>query len=553
MKFIGAIFSSLLAVFGAVFVFFVGGMVGWTAGVAMAVIGVVAAIAFAEIETATGYQFIHQGDEGEQRIAKRLGKAESAIAKKILPLIGGIFGLPFIGLTVAMAQPLKPESLNAMIFAACMATAIATFIFVGSAIKRDLADRGWWWVRMREKSAVFVVVDGACREVVVNTNDRRQRERIEALVNTPDYAGPRIVLLQPGVGIYFMGIDAFPWRVRVKDPWYERSQDVLNPQLEPFVELDLSERSWNLEPEHDGDGNMIPGGVVPVVGTRDPIDVVAKMFIRAIPVDPYKARFSTGFVGESIVSEITARWRKVVADLKYFPDIEDFTPREGEDHEALMRRMLEQDPQIQAKAHRALMIELGYFHRPADPNAEIEAVPPSRMSPTDYEAGTAAYIIYHIFGFDINDVELRDLNPKKSVWEKMQAKTVAMSEGAAEFAAAKGKAEAAIREAKGEAEAAILKAKGKAEAITIEANAQAQALRVRAAVMQEDGAELILAFDRAVEVAKNADVVIAGTGTDLASALIAAAETLKKQGLLPGQTGPSGASGAAPSGGTPAS
>lgn len=469
---------------------------------------------------------------GEERIYAFLRKRKITVFV-LLPVV-------VIGIAIAMLGLIGylrlREPINLLSFFLGVPTGVAIAYFSGSPMIRAMADVGWWFVRVPEMYAAFVESDMACRYIIMNVNDPTRWQHFEDLaeMRNQEGGGPKYILLPSGKGIYFLGLFAWPWKYKLKPPWYEQSGDAENPKIEPFRFLELKERSWNLLPEDKG-------GVVPIVGTHDPIDVVARLFVRTRVFDPYKAGYGTEFIGESIVSEITSRWRRVVAKLFYFAEAE----KEG----AKAEEYLKINPRIQQRAHLLFLLELGICQKKRDGKGEIiwedeeQEIPQvqgiemkidERTRRIDYGAlkdkkWKAARICLDSFGFEILDVEVRDLNPKQDVWDKLQARTVSAAEGAAEAA-----------KAKGEAQAIKIRASAQAAAIQKIGEAEAKALEARANVIKAvPAAKDIIEMDKTIKSAagsKAAFITIGGgddPGSKAARDAAAAGEGLDARGGIP--------------------
>jgi len=506
----------------------IGSLLFWRASWPINFIG-----SFAGLVTAAGLGLLAWSKPRGQAIAETIRPGEEEIYRflrrtkrkvfQFLPLVLGGIILIGIGLYCYFGFSFPT---NFILFVGLTISGVALTYFSGSPMIREMADLGWWFVRVPEMHVAFIESDNACHWVIMNVNDCARREHFQELANKRNRKpGPKYVLLPPGKGIYFLGLTAWPWRYRLKRPWYENSGDAENPKKEPFRFLDLMERSWNLLPESERDKNGVPG-VVPRVGTHDPIDVDARLFVRLRVIDPYKAAYGTGFVGESIVSELTSRWRRVVANLYYFPEAE-------EGGVAPVGAYLKINPQIQEAAHNKFLIMLGLSKQETEKkNGKVykvyedneQTIPTlgSRIDVENYMPQTTAGICRDAFGFEILDVEVRDLQPTKEVWDKLQAKTMAAAEGAAELA-----------KAQGEAEAVKVRAEAEAEAIRSRASGEADAIGYRAWILQAAKASEVLHADVQRAVAKEADILFAGSGSELAESLTAGGKALQQAGVLP--------------------
>ncbi len=408
---------------------------------------------------------------GEEEIYSFLAQKRREVITLSFWLLTSIF-LTITGLAgYAMLE--LPYNLISLLF---LIGAVAGFYFAGSAIIRPLADLGWWFVRPDENSAAIVERDRACWKIVINVNDPVRREHFVNLVEwqnqrlaeeQPDLADcERYVLLPPGQGIYFLGFTAWPWKTKLREPWYEREFDVTNRSVEPVRFCRLKERAWNLV------SNEELGGILPIVGSADPIDIRAGLYLRIAVWDPYYAVYGADFTGESVCTEVAARWRQAVAELKYFE------PGEG----GAEGQYLDINPQIQTQAHDRLLFCL---QMSADKKGALVLYP--KISPDNNEPGgykvdpdfpfsSPAWTCRAKFGFQIMDVEVSDLEPaRKEIQASLEAKTTAAVAGMADYAKAQGEAKATFALAQGEAKATFARAEGEAKAIERRAEALSRA------------------------------------------------------------------------------
>ncbi len=434
---------------GAVFALAVGGLalwfLIWPINFSVFVFGVFVALAFSVYSwPAIKPEYLRRGngrplEPGEQEAYGFLARRRRGVlllvfwlASSILLAINGLVGYLLFGL------PYNAISLVVLIGGAVW------FYFVFSAIIRPLADLGWWFVRPDENSAAMVEKDNACWKIIITTNDPRRRTHFSRLAawKNSELGYERYILLPAGQGIHFLGFTAWPWKVKLREPWYEREADIKNAATEPVRFCSLRERAWNLGSEHD------TGGIVPDVGSADPIDIRAKLYVRALVWDPFAAVYGASFTGESVCNETVARWRRALSGLRYF------TRGGGSEEE------LDINPEIQSRAHVALLRclavwpeeEDNLFYPRLEERQETDAT--YYRIEDDFPHLSPAWACLHTFGFHLLDVEVTDLQPAdETIRKAIEQKTAAAAQGAAAFAKAKGDAQALIREADGQARA----------------------------------------------------------------------------------------------------
>jgi len=212
---------------------------------------------------------------------------------------------------------------------------------------RQLADRGWFFLRVPEMRAAPILCDKRIHTIFISVSDVH-RSRFEKLVDKAKktISGVRLRLLPPGKGLVWIGV---PWQYQQYE-WYEKSDEVENPEVDPQRLLNLSERIFDFEPD--------------AVDTAEPIEVAAKLTVYYRVHDPYRVLFGVRYYLEAIQLEIASRWRKVISLLHYFQyirtagvsglDLAGKTP----DQIAELMAYLEVDPEIIKKAHRRLLTDL---------------------------------------------------------------------------------------------------------------------------------------------------------------------------------------------------
>jgi hypothetical protein len=404
--------------------------------------------------------------------------------------------------------------------------------FSSQPMLRPMGELGWWWVMVPENRAAFIMGDKGIWKIIINTSDPEKRKHYQLLVrlrNAQMQTKDRYVLLPPGKGLYFLGVTVWPWRYKMAPPWYEKDSDVQSASKQPVRYLDLTERTWNWLRE------IKAGGVVPDSGTADPIDISADLFLRAVVWDPYLAVFGADFPIEATRNIILARWRQVVASLRYFAkrDVDETDEAEedagseaganaADSAKARSKKKaknefgaLELNPIIQLQAHRVLAWKLklvappfdGYSPtvnhdqdtRPIRPRLEMQGR--NIVLVDSFPAESPAAVIMEKFGFLLYDAQVTDLEPSNT----------SLARSVQDAKAALAKAAAKANEATGDAKATM-----------ILADAQAYSISERAKAINSPGGHEILAVDAAGTIASktgNLTVVTTpgGAQTDLVS------------------------------------
>ncbi len=326
---------------------------------------------------------------------------------------------------------------------------VAAIYFIWSSLVVNLSELGWWFVKVPEMTAALVMYFDACRYVIMCVNNPARRQHFERLVairraEEKELGEKKVeyILLPPGQGVYFLGLTKWPWQYKLKGPWYQHPGDQIHPKIEPIRYLPLNELSWNLlSVEHKDQYNQ--PGILPTFTTNDPIDVIVDIIIRLRVFDPYLAVFGQPFVGEAIVNQITARLRRVVANLRYL--------QIGSIEEADIK------PQIQQEIHQQLIDDLG-IKGITRPEIAPAAEDYQFVAGYDFDTHRSMELIFRICGYDLADVEISDLNPIGDIMVSLADKARAGVEGSAAAKKAVGLAAAAVKEAEGYATATVKRA-----------------------------------------------------------------------------------------------
>jgi len=211
-----------------------------------------------------------------------------------------------------------------------------------------------FWVRIPEMHAVFILRDKRLHRVLVSSSGPRSKYFKDWIrSHQKDYTKVVYEIVEPGKELVWIGV---PWRHSIKT-WYEDSQDAENAQTDPRGVLTLSERTMDWTPDES-------------TSTADPIEVIAKLVISLLVVDPTKAVYSIQFYLEIIRKEIWAELRQVMIALKYFSiseEVESSMSEAGasasrEEVEATFKRIeLTVNPDLQQKLYRLLNDRLGFI------------------------------------------------------------------------------------------------------------------------------------------------------------------------------------------------
>ncbi|MFA6410631.1 MAG: SPFH domain-containing protein [Candidatus Buchananbacteria bacterium] len=301
------------------------------------------------------------------------------------------------------------------------------------------AELGWWQVQVPENSAAILEYLGACWKIVINCNDPNRRRHFELLAAWRNQqAGYEMyVVLSPGDGYYFFGLFKWPWQYKMRDPWYERPEDETNPTIEPVRFCFLKERPWDIIPDN--------------VATADPIEVEAKLYVRASVWDPYSAVYGSQFPGESVCHEIASTWRLVIQTMRYIA-------RRTEDRTGDLEGLgaeLDLNPDIQGQVYDQLHKILGL----SDGNPKIVWARNQIFVQNNFPEKTPAWVCLSTVGFQILEIKVQDLQPADpEIRKDFERKTAAMAAAAAKFAEAKGDAIAEEERARGDAAALTLRA-----------------------------------------------------------------------------------------------
>jgi len=330
--------------------------------------------------------------------------------------------------------------------------------FSASQLKPVLGNLGWWWVTVPENHAAIIEHFGACYKIIINTSRADRRRHFELLIESRLRTGNnQYILLPQGKGIYFLGWNKWPWEYQLRKPWYYRSADVRNPAKSPMRYLSLAEFTVNLLHA------SASGGVVPVVGSNDLVQVEADLFLRLQVWDPYVAVYGAAHPEAAVEDLIISNWRSSLSKLDYFTS----RGEKGEIHV---------NPDLQEQALQQFVYDLGLVAAPDnyDPKkikkSQLPIVKPRLWkgrvendgTETEDENGllyfssfpkpSVAHDSLVSYGFQVLTLNVDDLQPQnKEVIKAAEKRAVNAQEGMAAFEKAKGDRLALQEKAEGEA------------------------------------------------------------------------------------------------------
>lgn len=381
-------------------------------------------------------------NDGEAAVAYQIEQLKQAVYQKLLWLLGCV--ALAIGSVLVLNLVYWPWNLPLLFLGWTIAAVVG--YFVCDQIIRPMADLGWWWVRLDEMTAAFVERDKAFYLCIINCNEPLRRDHFISLAKS---LGCQYIILPPGIGIYFLGWTAWPWKIKLRTPWYSKHADEVNPEREPVRFLSLREIPLQLTPEEAPNpvdpkkGEEVIAGVIPTVMTKDPIDVLIWLNVRLEVYWPWAAVYGTQYTGESTYMLILECLRLAITELNYWSEE---AVRSGKP-DSVGNVVHVMNPQIQLQLNNKLAELLGLN---SEPEPEAGKKDPFNL----FKSGTAADTILRRFGFLILAVAVKDLQPKdRSLIDSFAKRTVAAAEGAAALTAAEYEKAATITAAQGKAEA----------------------------------------------------------------------------------------------------
>jgi len=371
-------------------------------------------------------------------------------------------------------------------------------------LMRFMADRGWFWIRVGEISAVVVLKDKAVHKILISCNeDTKATQLVEMMVGEKRFknflqsfadagegrdgflnwvytsVGNKMFKFVPSGKLFWIGP---PWLGYELYSWYEHSRDDYNPEVDPHYDLSLEEQTWDYNSRvknADGvDFNSEWG-----VDTADPIQVTPKLTVTVEIMNPYLALFGVKYYQEAIEKEILAAWKSAVQELFYFSSqtssksTDEKTPADGE------------NKNLQSSAQGRLNKALGF---PEDSFANW---------PHLYKDSGVARMIYDVYGVWLKRVQITDIDPTDpSIRSSLQ-----------ELLKAEIDATAVAKKAVGERNATKTKADGDSYATEKNGKASAtvilEALKARATGLKKMAKDLSLSEGRKGELLLAADVL----------------------------------------------
>ena len=342
------------------------GLLDWPYGIVSAGSGVVLALVLTVIGLIDSSPV--RANPGEEEITSFLAARRQLVWLMVSLMVTGVLFLLSAGpVYLTLVSPW--DFLGALV---CLLAALVIFSFCGSSLMWALADLGWWFVKPDENTAAMVEIGGVCHKIVMAVTDPELRPHYERLAAWRNWQLGREVyaLLPVGVGIHFLGFTAWPWKIKLRQPWYENAGDVNLPTKQPFRYLPLYQRTWDLMPVSRA-GVPQPGGVVPVSGDAHAVEVETDLYCRVWTFDPYLAVYGSTFPAETAVSSICVTLRQVIQSLSFFtrgPKAKGADPAAKGGNDQELEEELEITPGIQASIYRQLVLELGICQlaEPAD-------------------------------------------------------------------------------------------------------------------------------------------------------------------------------------------
>ena len=353
-------------------------------------------------------------------------------------------------------------------------------------IARQLADNGWFWVRVPERFGVFIMKDKNLQRILMAVTDKVKLGELQKVAQ--DTGNGQLFEFVPDGQLIWVGL---PWLGYELHSWYENSKDEIDPEMDPHYILDLMERTWDYSAEEMNEEEKESFVNEWGVDTADPIQVIPKMSAVVEVVNPQKAVFSVTYFHEAVRREILKAWKDAAQEFHYFI-YKTEENKNGNDKFAIGKERLHL--QVQDKFN-----ELFGFSK------EESKIPDE---PTEYPEEKPARMIYDIYGIWVKHVLIRDVDPVEEEMRKnLQKKFTAQTEAAANIEKAKGDKVAKIQRADGEVYE--IRETGKARAGASQAMFEAKAAGLKKISenlgLNEEDNKLLFLAEQTIEMAKESD------------------------------------------------
>jgi len=382
-----------------------------------------------------------------------------------------------------------------------------------SNFKRWLSDHHWFFIRPPEMTATPIEKDNKLYLMVIScSGSRRNYFRDLCNMKNAEYKKfcdeqglkfhVRYVLLEPGQELYYIGV---PWIYKLKDPWYENTDDEKNPQTDPVQFLNLQQRILNYG-----------YSIIPEMDTTDPIQVKSKLVVEGQVCDPELALYGISYFLENVQQEVITVYKRVINGLSYFKSQtqDPIGSDKSQTIKALTFEEAEINPEVQKHAQGNLVSSFFGAINQADDQTNNQTsrlnagLKIKKSSSGDYEfeksflVGSSADICVERDGFEITGINVLDIDPTDEIRKAIDEKTQSKAKSAANIATAQGNL--VVEDLKGKA-ALAFKLK--------DAEGDAAYLDKQAKVLRDNPfAGQVLASQTAVNIAKGANTIITEGG-----------------------------------------
>lgn len=287
---------------------------------------------------------------------------------------------------------------------------------------RLLANKGIFFVRVPEMTALAIMKDRALQKMFIVCSDRVWQEMTECQA----IGTPTTKLIRLKKSLKYIGP---PWIYNVYE-WYYTRQEQDDVNVKPLHSLSLSVLNIQYEPESIDKENGTPN-----LKTGDGVEVKAKLVAYVVIRDPEKALFNVDHIKTFIRGQIMAEWREILAQFQFFQYIE---AKEGETADIFLRGAME-------KLNTDLRTRIGIT--PFDESKNI-----CEMAQSSEKVEKILFVNGGIVMLDItlDEFEAADPEVEKALEEMLKGKTAAQK---------------IIQEATGDKQAKILQGQGEQEYI----------------------------------------------------------------------------------------
>ena len=213
-----------------------------------------------------------------------------------------------------------------MTIAIIIAVLTAGILLASQILIRLMANKGIFFVRVPEMTALAIMKDRILHKIFVACSDQVWKE----ITDCPSDKTPLTKLIRLRKGLKYIGP---PWIYTVYE-WYFTRKDQDAASVKPLHSLSLSVLNIQYEPESVDKENGTPN-----LKTGDGVEVAAKLVAYIVIRDPEKALFNIDHIKTFIRGQIMAEWRDVTAEFQFFQYLE---AKEGETAEIYLRGAMEE-------------------------------------------------------------------------------------------------------------------------------------------------------------------------------------------------------------------